>query len=130
MSAKRTDWQRIHSRVMERISQAPRGGVHAERTSPCNWYVLSTERTTGRSAGRKLVKPTTFPEPLYLHRCPSDGILLALDMRAGPQALTIDTAAGQALTIDTAAGPPRMRSGDREVLTDVGHRDDPMGGTR
>ena len=120
MSAKRTDWQRIHTRVMERISQAPRGGVHAERTSPCNWYVLSTERTTGRSAGRKLVKPTTFPEPLYLHRCPSDGILLALDMCAGPQAPTIDT----------AAGPPRMRSGDREVLTDVGHRDDPMGGTR
>jgi hypothetical protein len=66
------------------------------------------------------VKPTTFPEPMYLHRCPSDGIILALDMYAGPQAPSIDT----------AAGPPRMRSGGREVLTDVGHRDDPMGGTR
>jgi hypothetical protein len=65
------------------------------------------------------VKPTIFPKPLYLHRCPSDGILLALDMCAEPAA-----------SIGTAAGLPRMRSGDRQVLSDVGHRDDPMVGMR
>jgi hypothetical protein len=74
----------------------------------------------GRSAERKLVKPTTFLGLGYLHRCPSDGILLALDLRAGPSAPSIGT----------CAGLPRMRSGRREVWIGVGSREDAMGGAR